>query len=231
MKKNYILIFLLTIAGKFSYAQTLQHVTNNLDYQGTATIALAANVTIQNTGATRLDVVVKRITQIKPAAHESYFCWALCYDSSTFLSPDPITLNPGDTSNRFEGWIFPHGVAGSDTVWYAFYDMNGNSDTLVIQFTYQFSTGIEELSSAKNSLTIFVNDDKNATVNYSITSFANAKIIISNILGKEVKEELLPEKSKTIQLPLSNLTSGIYFCSLNVDGKFITSKKFVISNH
>ena len=228
MKQAYLLS--LCLFARVAFAQTMDAPHANLDYQGPDSVSHAANVEIKNTGSTTLTVVVKRISETMTNTHETYFCWFECYDPSMSLSPVPIVLAPQESTLKFEGWVNPMHVPGNDEVSYSFYDQGGNSDTLNLTFTYAFGpNGIEELTVSENSLSIFVNENKTASINYVAGSVRNAKIQISNMLGKVQKEIRLDGRTGNVKVPVGELVPGIYFCALNVGGKFVASKKFFIS--
>jgi|GEM_PF-2450307 len=227
MKKIYLVAFLLI--AKFGYGQTIAPVHPSYAYSGPDNVNHSIDIEIQNTGLTPLTILVNRISQSMSVNHETYFCWFECYDPSTSLSPVPITLQPGESTINFHGYVTPHSVAGQDTVTYAFYDQNGNSDTLLITLTYDFiHDGINELSALKNSLSIFVGDNKTASINYTCNSISHSKIQISNILGTIVKEVNLSEKASSLKVSLDGIGQGIYFCNLMADDKIAASKKFII---
>ncbi len=228
MKKIYLLGFIFIT--KIGMSQTLAPVHPDLNYSGPDNISHSIEFGIQNTGSTTLAVLVKRVSQTMTPGHETYFCWFECYDPSVYLSPVPITLAPGETTDNFHGWVTPASISGQDVVTYAFYDEGGNSDTLLLTLNYDFiHDGISEFSRSKNSLNIFINENKTATINYVFESTVNSKIQISNMLGKVVKEVMINNKSSNLRLPLGELTSGVYFCNLVTDGKFVAAKKFFIT--
>ena len=229
MKKIYSAAFALIFIAKFGFGQTLAPVHPNLVYSGPDNINHSIDVEIQNTGATSLTVIVQRMSTSLTPGHETYFCWFECYDPSVYLSPAPITLAPGESTINFHAYVTPATIQGQDTVTYAFYDQNGNSDTLYLTLTYDFiHDGINENSFSKSSLNVFVNENKTEAINYSCSSVTNSKIQISNILGKVVKEIRLSDKTAVLKVPVNELNQGIYFCNLLVDEKFVASKKFLI---
>ena len=228
MKKIYF--FALILISGAAFGQTITPIHPNLAYSGPDNLSHSIDVEIQNSGSTTLTILVHRIGQSLSSGHDTYFCWFECYDPSVALSPVPLTLAPGESTANFHSYVTPTGVAGQDTVTYAFYDQNGNSDTLYLTLTYDFiHDGINELSGNKSLLNIFVNESKTATIKYAAAGGSQSKIQVSNILGKVVKEISLSENASSIKVPLYEMNQGIYFCNLISDDKLIASKRFIIS--
>ena len=68
-------------------------------------------------------------------------------------------------------------------------------------------------------------------LNYAIPfSIATAKITLTNILGTTVGEYFLMYSQKTIRIYTSHFSPGIYFYTLSIDGKNISTKKIVVKS-
>ncbi len=83
------------------------------------------------------------------------------------------------------------------------------------------------------ALSIFPNPSRGqVTVQLNQKPGADYKLRLSNIIGQEVraialKPELTPEG---LPVDLSDLHAGMYFYSLLVDGKVISTKRLVLQN-
>ncbi len=58
----------------------------------------------------------------------------------------------------------------------------------------------------------------------------NTKVIIYNILGKEVKEIVFPEQRGTLKANISDLVEGIYFYSFVINDKPEITQKLIIKH-
>jgi hypothetical protein len=67
------------------------------------------------------------------------------------------------------------------------------------------------------------------SVFYSIVKNANSEITIMNYNGQVVGKYKVNSDEKSIDIDCSSLASGIYFTSLTIDGKAVSTKKLVIS--
>ena len=66
-----------------------------------------------------------------------------------------------------------------------------------------------------------------ATITYKLNIASEVKINVIDELGKKIKSTDLYygiQGANSVQLDLTNLKSGIYFVSLNVDGKVFTKQ-------
>jgi hypothetical protein len=69
-------------------------------------------------------------------------------------------------------------------------------------------------------------------VSYFVPPSAHeAKLILANALGQQVGKVNLPQKGKhTIKIGVEDLNSGIYFCSLEVDGYKKETKRMIVKH-
>ena len=67
-------------------------------------------------------------------------------------------------------------------------------------------------------------------VDYDILFVKEAKLIIYNSIGAIVYKKNLHEKQDNLKLSVSDYKNGLYFCSLQIDGKLLNTKKILI-NH
>jgi hypothetical protein len=234
MKKNYLLIIIAFFAANSMFAQILTASHPITYYQGPDNQKLTSNFTLNNNGSQTLNVMAEMYTRTMAPGHYSYFCWTICYDTSIVLSTAPISINAGESTSVFEGWVGGNNSPGQDEITYRFYDMNGLSDTLYLTFTYDFysATGISELSSSRYSLNFTGPNPANnyTNITYNIPQQKESKIIVTNLLGKKVNEIFLNGKSNSMQISTADLYSGIYMYSLMIDGKLMNTKKLVVTH-
>jgi hypothetical protein len=233
MKKLYVLILVAVFCSNLGFSQVLEALHPTLDYSGPANVKLTGHLDVRNNGPASLEVLCERFGTNMATGHYSYFCWTVCYDTSTYISPDPVIIASGATFSNFEGWAGTNNTPGHDEVTYRFYDQNGNSDTLYLIYTYDFNaTGIKEYYANKYGLFITgPNPASNqTTVSFSTLGQKEGKLVITNLLGSKVDEVKINSKSNSLSLPVSSLNNGIYLLSLVVDGITTNSKKLIVSH-
>lgn len=67
-------------------------------------------------------------------------------------------------------------------------------------------------------------------IEYDIIYVKDAKIEIYNSIGAVIYNQKLEDKQDNIRISVSDFKNGLYFCSLQIDGKLINTKKILI-NH
>jgi len=194
--------------------------------------AQQSHIQIINTGASPLSVNVMRDDVNLASGHSAYFCWGVtCYPPTTYVSPTSATIAAGDTNVSFVGYLDPQGHSGVSVIAYSFYDQNNAADSVNVTYTYDITTGINELSSKATVSSAYPNPaDGLTSISYYLPSVKDARLVFYNMLGSAVKEIKLTEKQSTLIITTSDLKSGVYFYSLIADGKSVSSKKLVVSH-
>ncbi|MFC2104188.1 T9SS type A sorting domain-containing protein [Bacteroidota bacterium] len=67
-------------------------------------------------------------------------------------------------------------------------------------------------------------------IEYDIIFIKEAKLIIYNSIGAVVYTKTLEDKSDNLKISVSDYKNGLYFCSLQIDGKLLNTRKILI-NH
>jgi len=117
--------------------------------------------------------------------------------------------------------------------------------TIIFNFTLVFATTQSVLqnpfsdSSQKDSTNLYeiqklklypnpVNDYLH--IEYDILYLKEAKLQIFNSIGAVVYTKKLLEKKDNLKIVVSEYKNGLYFCSLQIDGKLLNTRKILI-NH
>jgi hypothetical protein len=66
------------------------------------------------------------------------------------------------------------------------------------------------------------------SISYNIEQLADARIIIHNLLGSEVKNIELNDSEGIAKINVSDLREGVYFYSLMIDEKLFETRKLMI---
>lgn len=67
-------------------------------------------------------------------------------------------------------------------------------------------------------------------IEYDVIFVKEAKIQIYNSIGAVVYTKTLEDKKGNFKISVSDYKNGLYFCSLQIDGKLLNTKKILI-NH
>ena len=233
MKKLLPALALFLFVSMVSFAQSLQVTSDTLSVSGPANILMTTTARVTNVGSGTIFVKVRRTAVDTASGHSAYFCWTgTCYPVTTSESPNYVVMNPGDVDTTLLAYLNPRCIGGTSNVSYCCFDMDNESDSTCITFTYRASgVGVDEIGALKYISNIYPNPaDAYARVSYAINSGKDTRMVISNLLGSVVKELPLVEKQGVTLIPTSDLKSGIYICSVVIDGKSYGSKKLIVSH-
>ena len=95
------------------------------------------------------------------------------------------------------------------------------------------TVGIDELDHYANvDFGTFPNPFENSTTLHydlsSIENFHSAEIVVSDLVGSEMKKIKLKDKVNTLDLSRSNWAPGMYNCTLLIDGNPVKINKLII---
>jgi hypothetical protein len=244
MKKISYLLFFLTIASAGLFAQSMQLQTTSgqiLTNGGTlgvmrslfdTTTDIAVEIDMKNISTTAQSYKVKRTVKILGSPQKSNFCFAGgCFPDTTNYSPTALALNPGVLDNNFSSHISPNAITGSSLVYYKFYNIKDANDTIgIFVQTEVWHLGISDISNTQAEIGYAYPNPASLqfTVDYSITAQEPALLLLRNILGTTVREESVSGGNGKIHIDISDLPEGMYFYSLLINGKSISSRKLVI---
>lgn len=195
---------------------------------------LVASVNVTNNTNTDKNVFCSRTQNNLFAGHVSHFCWDLCYGPQTNVSNNYVTIPAMSTNSvNFVGDLETGGLAGSSDVTYTFYVDGNITDQTSVVINYNYTTGINDISSGKAQISSARPNPADAftTMSYSLKADPSFyKIELVNMVGSKVAEYSLQTKNGVVTIPTNELNSGIYFYVLKENNKTISSQKLVVSH-
>ena len=244
MKKIFSLLFILSFACAGLLAQSFTLYTHSgsvIPNGGTVgvlrtlydtTTDVATEIDLKNISNSSQTYKVIRTVKILPGAQKTNFCFSVgCFPDTTNISPLTLTLDAGIKDNSFSSHISPNAISGSALVYYKFFNIKDNTDTVGIYIQSEvWHLGIENLSNAQADLgNVFPNPaNEKFTVEYTVANEGQAGVVIRNMLGTTIREQAVPSGNGKVQVNTADLPEGIYFCSLFIDGKSVSTRKLVI---
>jgi hypothetical protein len=196
---------------------------------------IIAKVHIKNNATVAKDVKVKKLIMDGDTLTNTInsFCWGIqCYPPDTYESPFPLTIQAGELATNFYGEYQPMTVPGISRVMYVFFDINDRNDSVAVTVEYNASPASidDNLANQVQFSEAYPNPAVNEVkIDYSIpVSVKKATIVITNMLGSEVKKVDLDELEGTARIKVSEMLNGIYFYSLLADDKLVLTRKFVV---
>lgn len=102
-------------------------------------------------------------------------------------------------------------------------------DSIYVNPINYSSVGVNDINAIEHQLAIYPNPTENlVNINFSLTTNTNVNAGLYNITGQEVKELITNTKLQTdkykYQISLSDVSAGIYFIKLTIEGKTSTTK-------
>jgi hypothetical protein len=190
---------------------------------------VADKIAITNDSGNPVNVLVKKVEIQLVDSTSNTFCWGLCFPPNVYISPDPIAIGPGQTNaSDFSGHYFPDGHGGLAIIRYVFYNQSDLTDSVCFNAHYDIAVGIEEIASKVEISNAYPNPATSFTqFNYSVEPGVNATLIIRNVLGATINQMALAGQG-TARVATHNLTEGIYFYSVMVNGKSTQSGKLIV---
>lgn len=215
-------------------AQSFQITNATPNVSGDGSNTVEGHADLKNISSSTKIVRVERIQNNLASGHLNYFCWDECLSPNGNISGND-TIFAGATSTKFKAYLTPAGNMGTSTASYKFLDVNNPSDSIVQQFTFVISTST---SSDKTLAVRNVNELSVAypnpagtytRIDYELSlSAKDAVIKIYNILGSEIRKIELANRQGTISIDTDSMTEGMYLYSLVVNGKTVSTKKFIV---
>ncbi len=194
--------------------------------------------TITNADGSPVTIKVKKtIIALNDAGATVYFCTDVnCYSPSQTLSY-AVNLNASGGNDQLTTDFNPNGVAGVTSVRYAVINQANMNDSAFFIIDYNVSCSAAGINAPINVKPSVSNPAPNPAssffaVNYKLGSAnsTGAKMVVYNLLGDRVMETNVEEIEGTIKMDISSLDQGIYFCSLEMDGKMLVTRRLVVTH-
>jgi len=206
-------------------------------YYGVPNSTMHAVLLSENMNSSNMVVNVKRYETSVQANTSNFFCWGICYGSQPvgthplWVMSDVIDMDPGVEIDNFSAYHQPQGNVGVSCFLYVWYDTADPNDSTWVNICFDSeSVGIEE-SGVVSKLNVYPNPSL-GSVNFDIAleSFAtDAKLIIHNLLGERVWSTSIMNNEQKIVLGEGELTPGIYFYSIEANGRVAITEKLIIA--
>lgn len=237
MKKLFTILTLSSCLG--IGAQTTIQLSNNgnsttLAPNTTIALTTTANaktlvvIDIKNTGnathsysAKRYDIVLNTVSSTTTAA-TAYFCFAGgCYPDVTFVSPNSLSLNAGQSASEIhssnqmlQADLDEATAVGYSLVKYTFFNTANTADSVQISLEYNgvvVPTAIKHLQNNLNTdFKLYPNPSTDGLVTFETNSNVET-IEVFNTLGMRVYTNSNTTKLNKTVLNLSHLNNGSYF--------------------
>jgi hypothetical protein len=227
MKK--ILTLLSIFSSSLVFSQSIQLTATTSTGNGEVTdseIILPVGVKNISTEEKQVKVIAKTLSSSE--GFDNYFCWDACFEPGVFTS-GTLTIEAGAASSAFSSHLKPNGYVGTASIRYMFF-VPGETDSLTFIANFNVTPlGVEKINVNESFLSDFYPNPSTDKVSFNYNTFVNgSKIVVFNALGAKVIEKQLLATEKNASLEVEKLNQGIYFATLEVNGKAIVSKRFIV---
>ncbi len=248
MKRTFLSLSLLTLCGaaQAQLAELHDHLTGNvvngqlLEHWGVNdTSSHEVDVHLILNGSVNKTVNVRRYELSVVANTENYFCWGVCYGPQMagalpVWNAQPqhaIPCQPGVMVTNFHAYHNPYGALGSSTYRYVWYDVANPTDSVWCDIRFQVTAvGVPEL--AVKEFAAFPNPAIGQDVQLRLElngDAAGAQVVVHNMVGEQVLLVPVRGASARITMPTAQLSPGMYFASLQRNGRAASSIRFVVA--
>ncbi len=239
MKKIVLFVFLAMNSWYYGYSQSLALADSNGPIANNANVTrhghvnddeIVSHIFVRNTTSALIDVIVRKVEISLVSGSMNTFCWGLCFPPDVYVSPAfPVNAQTTDSVN-FSGDYNPLGFAGTSLIRYVFFNQSNPDDSVCVNINYEaLPVGINN-QTAKNILSGAYPNPASNMVNFDyFLDIENAgSVIIRNLLGSVVKKSALTNAEGKLSVFTGDFPEGIYFYSLDMDGKTMITRKLII---
>ena len=188
-----------------------------------------------------LEVVVEKEYVKIVDGTSNTFCWGSCLGPDGFVTR-PVIMEPfavsGDGELSFHYQVDPtysgdeaSYLVGTSMLKYYAYPADDPSVKTCIEIWFAY--GASNIDENKINFSHAYPNPASSVVrfNYQLPSAGNVSVSVYNLLGQEVLSQQLGALQGQAVLSVADLTEGIYFCNLKVDGRAVKTEKFVVKKY
>lgn len=240
IKKSIFTLMFLAVMGCVS-AQSLQFEWNGHVFEEGETIECTndeygfgeyiQHMQLRNLTSGDLNVLVEKKVIEDLEGTINYFCWGMCFSPDIFVSPSPVAVAANSVTNEEAlsfHTMFEENVFGKVQVMYSAYDERHPDEAVTINVVFKKSgVGVIENSRPMTMSNAYPNP-ASSYVHFNYSFDGQLSAVVYNLMGQEVARQELNANDGQLTLSVSDLQDGIYFCTMMVDGRAWTTKKFVV---
>lgn len=229
--KAYMILFIIVCIPMYSWSQSFELSETEIYASGKIGDRIEIPISIKNLTEEPLSIVLQRTENNIGNGQASFICWNKDCAENTSLHK---RIEAKKIVNHIVA-SFESGLAGGySTVKYLIFNRQNPQDAveLTIHYTIEEQVFNEDIYISKiiKVIDVYPNPVFDFLyLNYHMTDLnADVKVGIHNVLGSIVKEYQLDPLEAKAKIPTSDLNSGVYFYSLNINNEAVLIKKFVV---
>lgn len=187
---------------------------------------LALEFVITNNSSETITIIGgKTVNTLVDGADVSFCCFENCYPGFTDES-SPYDLAAG-ASTDFSGHYLANENFGETNVDFYIFDRSNPDAKFVINVIFKYSLeDVEEIAS-QNTISAYPTPATDI-INFDYNVNGRAMVVIYNMMGQEVMRNEIAGQNGTLSMNVSDLSGGVYFYSLVINGKTEKSSKIIV---
>lgn len=177
--------------------------------------------------------VVARKTPNNPIVEgtSTWLCFGQCLAPSTGVqetNPEEMTAgNPMLFSGHYMADDYTMVLGQEQSVTFELWNAANPDEKFVINVIFKYSLeDVEEIAS-QNTISAYPTPATDI-INFDYNVDGNAMVVIYNMMGQEVMRNEIAGQNGTLSMNVSDLSSGVYFYSLVINGKPEKSSKIIV---
>lgn len=226
-------LFLLFCAAAAVQGQGFEVLPLQDSYRGQIGEIVKVPVRFKNTTDKTITLIIRKAGGELGSTQRAFFCFDNnCLDQK--IEDYIVKVDPGQTLNTFQVALDAGLAAGESSVQYVVF--NRAQPGQLLEFTLNYT--VEEKAEKANiydSRFITLHDvypnpvSDNATVVYKILNDrVKAQLRLHNLLGNVVADYDLSPQETQLRLRVDDLSEGIYFYTLYLEGESVVTRKLII---
>ena len=177
--------------------------------------------------------VVARKTPNNPIVEgtSTWLCFGQCLAPSTGVqetNPEEMTAgNPMLFSGHYMADDYTMVLGQEQSVTFELWNAANPDEKFVINVIFKYSLeDVEEIAS-QNTISAYPTPATDI-INFDYNVDGNAMVVIYNMMGQEVMRNEIAGQNGTLSMNVSDLSGGVYFYSLVINGKTEKSSKIIV---
>lgn len=237
MKKAFFTLALLAVATLMS-AQTLQFEHDGHVYENGETIISPYNeafgeyvteLNIRNLSNNDMNIIVEQDILEPADGIMMQLCWGQCMVGNEHLVSNPVPVPAQTLSTDLVSLhcLFLEGETGVVKAVYHAYDENNPDSKISIIVHYGETANVGETNFTLGQA---YPNPASTEVHFNLRCDDNVNVTVYNLLGQEVKSQLVGAHQSRLSIAVDDLQPGIYFCRFSVNGMVERTEKFIVKH-
>ena len=237
MKKLFFTLTLLAAVTMMS-AQTLQFEHDGHVYENGETIISPFNETfgeyitelnIRNLSNNDMNIIMEQDVLEAADGIMMQLCWGQCMVGNEHVVSNPVAVPAQTLSNDIVSLhcIFLEGETGVVKAIYHAYDESNPDNKISIIVLYGQTANTSEYTF---NLGQAYPNPATSKVHFDLQSSDNVNVMVYNLLGQEVKSQLVSGRQNRASIAVDDLQPGIYFCRFSINGEVVRTEKFIVKH-